>query len=84
MRNYRNAAAALVLLLVLSMPGFAGIMYTDKAPPPPPPPPAAVMATDEADGQGVTQADSTSAAQGASDVVAEIALGLARSILTLF
>jgi hypothetical protein len=35
MKSYRNAAAALLLVLVLATSAFAGEIHTDVAPPPP-------------------------------------------------
>ncbi len=85
MRNYRKAIRALTLALVLAVPASAGIMHTDKASPTPTPvPAAAAMTTDAADGEGIIHSDLTSPTSDASDVVAEIALSLLQSVLTLF
>lgn len=84
MRNYRNAAAVLTLMLALSAPAFAGIMTTDKTSPTPTPVPAAtsIMTADEPDGVAVPHDAESASTLGA--VLAEITAALVRSVLILF
>lgn len=83
MRNYRNAVAALALVLVLTTPTFAGIMYPEK--PTPPPPSTSSMTTDD-----VTSTDAASRSNTEGDAatantsVTEAALTLLQSVLSLF
>jgi hypothetical protein len=80
MRNYRNAAAALVLALVLLMPVYAGdgIITTDKPAPAPTPAATGIITTDAA------QADEAESALTTADVAIEIARDLLQSVLILF
>lgn len=89
MRSCRNAAGVFAMVIVLTTPALAGIMWTDKPSPPPPPPPASsaaqtgttdcVMRTD-----GATNACEPEFATEAADTATEAALSLLRSVLSLF
>jgi hypothetical protein len=81
MRNYRNAVAALALVLVLTMPTFAGIIYTDKTPPPPPPSDTSVTQSDPTG--GIIYTDAVESAPVVTDSVTEVALSLLQNALTL-
>jgi type IV secretory pathway VirB6-like protein len=80
MKNYRNAVAASVLALVLSVSAFAGEIHTDVAPPTPPPANGEMHtgATDSVIQTG--EAASTPEA----DAMTETALNLLQSLLSLF
>jgi predicted outer membrane protein len=64
MKSYRNAAAALLLVLVLAVSAFAGEIHTDIAPPPPP--------TDNSTAQATTTDGEMQI--GAADSLTQIAL----------
>jgi hypothetical protein len=83
MKNYRNAAAALMLAFVLSTVTYGdGIMHTDKATPTPTPAVKGIMHTDAT--QCITQTDAAESESGLAAAVTEVALSVLQSALTLF
>ena len=86
MQNLRTLCAAVVLALALAAPAFAGNIHTGVASPPPPPQPASMTV-----GQTGSEANGTihtgmaeSESEPEADTVAEIALTLLQSVLSLF
>jgi hypothetical protein len=75
MKSYRNAVAALVLVIVFTTSAYAGdgIMHTDRTPPPPPPPVQA---------EGIMHTD-IAAPVPEQDTLTEIAHSLLQTLLTL-
>ena len=83
MKNYRNAAAALMLAFVLSTAAYGdGIMHTDKATPTPTPAVNGIMHTDAT--QCITHTDAAESVSGLTDAVTVVALSVLQSVLTLF
>jgi hypothetical protein len=83
MKNYRNAIAVLVLVLMLSPLAHAddGIIWTGKAAPTPTPTTSSTSLTETAD--GIMTTDAATPASEAADTVTEIALSLLQSVLSL-
>ena len=83
MRKLQQLSMAVVLTLMLATGAFAGIMQTGATSPAPPDPPSAtapgIMQT------GITQTPSDQQNSAApSDALAEVALNLLQSVLSLF
>jgi hypothetical protein len=77
MRKLRLLNMAVVLVLALGVPAFAGI--TDTPPEPPPPPGASVTAT------GITDTPpSARATSDASDSLIDLTLTVLQSVLSVF
>jgi hypothetical protein len=49
MKNVREICAAVVLLIMLSLPVMGGHIHTDAIPPPPPPPPVSATVVEPGD-----------------------------------
>lgn len=83
MKTFRILCAAVVLTLALTAPAFAGIISTGYEPPPPPPTASValdgVITTDVA-----SQSNTGSDAATANNSVAETALQVLQSVLSLF
>ena len=79
MKNFRTLGAALVLMLVLAAPTFAGIIECGVVPPPPPPPSEATT---------VSEPGSVAVHIETGDVstcpITEAALSLLEGVLALF
>ena len=86
MKNLRQLCAAVVLTLALAASGSAGTIHTGKTEPPPPP----VSVTEGQTGtEQTSETDGTihtglAASEPGADTVAEIALSLLQSMLSLF
>lgn len=84
MKSYRNAAAALLLALVLSASALAGVMQTGVASPEPEPTPMPSSTTETARAGGEVQTGEAASTPVATDAGAEVVLNLLQSVLSLF
>ncbi len=82
MRALRQLSVALVLTLALAITAFAGEIQTGITSPPPPPQTVTVAGEIQTGVAGQEETDSGEAT--AADSVAEIALNLLQSVLSLF
>jgi hypothetical protein len=80
-KSYRNASAALLLALALTMSAFAGEMQTGVASPQPTP--AASSTAETVTTDGVIQTGEAASTPEAADTVTEIALNLLQSVFAL-
>jgi hypothetical protein len=78
MKNSQRLCMIGVLTLLLSTTGLAGDIHTGIAPPPPDDPPFAAVPVDPSTPQVIQNQE------GASETIADIALSLAQTILTVF
>ncbi len=88
MKSYRNAIAALALVLAITTSVSAGIMHTEKATPTPTPTVNGIMVAEAtngvADTGGIIHSENAGSAPGGADAVTQVALNLLQSALTLF
>jgi hypothetical protein len=84
MKSYRNAAASLVLILVLATSAFAGEIHTGLTGPDPQPTPTTSNTTATATTDGEIQTGVAASIVGATDAGTQTALNLLQSVLSLF
>jgi hypothetical protein len=82
MKSYRNAAASLVLTLMLATSAFAGEIHTGLTGPDQQPTPSNTTATATTDGE--MQTGGAASIAGATDAATQTALNLLQSVLSLF